>query len=41
VLPKNGKVIGSGTSISVSPDGKWMVYHMEGPISSSIRAREY
>ena len=41
VLPKDGKVIGSGTSISVSPDGRWMVCHMEGPVGSGIRARKY
>ncbi len=41
VLPKEGKVIGSGTSISVAPDGRWMVYHQEGRIGSGIRAREY
>ncbi len=41
VLPENAKVVGSGTSISVSPDGKWMVFHVEGPPASAIRALEY
>jgi dipeptidyl aminopeptidase/acylaminoacyl peptidase len=41
VLPSTGKVIGSGTSISVAPDGRWIVYHQEGRPASGIRASEY
>jgi Tol biopolymer transport system component len=41
VLPAEGKVIGSGTSLAASPDGRWLVYHQEGRVAAAIRAREY
>jgi dipeptidyl aminopeptidase/acylaminoacyl peptidase len=41
VLPEKATVLTSGTSLSVSRDGRWLVYVQNGPIGSSVRALEY
>jgi Tol biopolymer transport system component len=41
VLPDQATVLTSGTSLSVSRDGRWLVYVQNGPTGSSVRALEY
>jgi hypothetical protein len=41
VLPSEGRVLMSGTSMNLTRDGRWLVFVQHGATGSGLRAAEY